>query len=76
MRRIALAAAFLSGLSIVTACTLSALRTQPGGAVVVTVVQDGVEEERTVTVRGSADGLAVVDGVDAGETVRVLNGAP
>ena len=40
------------------------------------MVRDGVQEERTVTVRGSADGLAVVDGVDAGETVRVLNGAP
>ncbi len=55
---------------------VSALRTQPGGAVVVTVVRDGAEEARPVTVRGSADGLAVVDGVDAGETVRVLNGAP
>ena len=55
---------------------VSALRTQPDGAARVTVVRDGVQEERTVTVRGSADGLAVVDGVDAGETVRVLNGAP
>ena len=55
---------------------VSALRTQPDGAARVTVVRDGVQEERTVIVRGSADGLAVVDGVDAGETVRVLNGAP
>ena len=55
---------------------VSALRTQPNGSVNVTVVRGGAPEERAVTVRGSADGLAVVDGVAAGETVRVLNGAP
>ncbi|QQE49180.1 hypothetical protein I6H91_02250 [Micrococcus luteus] len=53
---------------------VSALRTQPDGAATVTVVRDGAAEDRTVTVLGSADGLAVVDGVDAGEQVRVLNG--
>ncbi|MCJ2195093.1 hypothetical protein MUG60_10645 [Kaistella montana] len=55
---------------------VSALRTQPNGSVNVTVVRGGAPEERAVTVRASADGLAVVDGVAAGETVRVLNGAP
>lgn len=53
---------------------VSALRTQPDGAATVTVVRDGAAEDRIVTVLGSADGLAVVDGVDAGEQVRVLNG--
>lgn len=55
---------------------VSALRTQPDGTAVVQVMRDGAEEERTVTVRGVADGLAVVDGVAAGDTVRVLNGTP
>lgn len=40
---------------------VSALRTQPDGAATVTVVRDGAAEDRTVTVLGSADGLAVVD---------------
>ena len=45
-----------------------------GGVVLLEEVRDGAAEDRTVTVLGSADGLAVVDGVDAGEQVRVLNG--
>ena len=40
---------------------VSALRTQPDGAATVTVVRDGAAEDRTVTVLGSADGLAVED---------------
>lgn len=55
---------------------VSALRAQPDGRTVVTVVEDGMDEEREVTVKTSADGLAVVEGVEAGERVRVLNEAP
>lgn len=51
---------------------VSALRTTPEGTTTVTVVEAGTDVERPVTVRQVADGLAVVDGVADGQTVKVF----
>lgn len=51
---------------------VAAIITQPDGSTTVTVVSGNTDEQRTVTVRTVADGLAVVDGVTAGEQVRVF----
>jgi peptidoglycan hydrolase-like protein with peptidoglycan-binding domain len=57
------------------AVPVAALRTQPDGSARVLVVNDaGVRSERTVTVLGSQDGVAVVEGVALGERVQVLAG--
>lgn len=55
------------------AVPVAALRTQPNGTVSVSVVgADGTVSDREVTVRASLDGLAVVEGVRAGEIVQVF----
>lgn len=51
---------------------VAAIVTQPDASTSVTVVAPGGDETRTVTVRTVADGLAVVDGVNVGEHVRVF----
>ncbi|RRD49778.1 peptidoglycan-binding protein [Arachnia propionica] len=51
---------------------VAALTTQPDATTTVTVVSGGTDEQRTVTIRTVADGLAVVDGVNVGEQVRVF----
>jgi peptidoglycan hydrolase-like protein with peptidoglycan-binding domain len=54
---------------------VSALTSNPDGSVTVTVIgTDGTRSERPVTVLGSQDGVAVVEGVRDGETVQVLAG--
>lgn len=56
---------------------VSAVLTAADGSTAVTVVSDdGAVRERRVTVRGSLDGMAVVEGVAAGERVRVLSQGP
>lgn len=55
------------------AVPVAAVTTRADGAAVVTVLDAaGAASERTVTVLGSQDGVAVVEGVEPGETVRVL----
>lgn len=51
---------------------VAAIITQPDASTSVTVVTDGDDAQSTVTVRTVADGLAVVDGVNVGEQVRVF----
>ena len=54
---------------------VAALTTQPDATTTVTVVSGGTDEQRTVTIRTVAEGLAVVDGVSVGEQVRVFGSA-
>lgn len=55
------------------AVPVAALTTQPDGTTTVWVVDAaGVRTARPVTVLGSQDGVAVVQGVEAGEQVQVL----
>ncbi|MDO5083262.1 MAG: peptidoglycan-binding domain-containing protein [Arachnia propionica] len=54
---------------------VAALTTQPDATTTVTVVTSSGDEQRTVTIRTVAEGLAVVDGVTAGEQVRLLGSA-
>lgn len=57
------------------AVPVAAVTTRADGSAFVTVIDTaGVAVERDVKVRGSQDGVAVVDGVTAGETVKVLSG--
>lgn len=56
---------------------VAALSVGPDSVTTVGIVgPDGSVEERTVTVRVVADGLAVVDGVQVGERVRALDAKP
>lgn len=58
------------------AVPVSAVSTLPDGSAQVQVVaKDGTTTARAVTVLGSQDGMAVVDGVRVGEQVRVFPGA-
>lgn len=59
------------------AVPVAAVLTNPDGTASVTVVDAaGSRTERTVTVLGSQDGVAVVEGVRPGEQVQVLGSAP
>lgn len=51
---------------------VSALRTEPDGSTTVTVVDGASSRQHPVTVRQIAEGLAVVDGVSEGDTVKVF----
>lgn len=53
---------------------VSALKTAPDGTSKVTVVEGAGSREQQVTVRQIANGLAVVDGVAEGTTVKVFGG--
>lgn len=57
------------------AVPVAAVTTRPDGTAFVRVDDGGVRTERTVTVRGSQNGVAVVDGVRPGERVQVLAGS-
>jgi len=54
---------------------VAAISTLPDGSTVVYVDDNGVRTQRSVTVLGSQDGVAVVSGVDVGEQVYVFAGA-
>lgn len=54
---------------------VAAVTTHPDGSSSVDVVRDGVVEPRDVEVLTVADGLAVIDGVNVGERVRVFGQA-
>ncbi len=53
---------------------VSALKTAPDGTSSVTVVEGAGTREQEVTVRQIANGLAVVEGVAEGTTVKVFGG--
>lgn len=54
---------------------LAAIGTNPDGSTSVTVVEAGTPRAVPVTVVSAADGLAVVDGIDIGDVVRVFGTA-
>lgn len=72
----------LSSVSIVPAVSgpgvpVAAVITKPDGSTVVMVVgQDDSRTERPVTVKGSQDGIAVVEGLRVGERVQVFGSTP
>lgn len=53
------------------AVPVTALTTQPDGTTTVTLVEGGTTRDQAVTVVASVDGVAIVDGVTEGQTVRV-----
>jgi len=56
---------------------VAAVSTQADGTTTVVVVdQAGARTPRTVKVRGSQDGVAVVDGVNVGDHVQVFAATP
>lgn len=58
------------------AVPVAAITTDAGGKATVQVVDSGgTLETRPVTILGSQDGVAIVEGVAVGETVRVLGGS-
>ena len=67
----------LSQVSVVPPVTgpgvpVAAIVTQPDGSTIVYVDANGVRTSRAVTVLGSQNGIAVVDGVQVGEQVQVF----
>ena len=70
----------LSQVSVVPPVTgpgvpVAAIVTEPDGSTIVYVDNGGVRTSRTVTVLGSQNGIAVVDGVQVGEQVQVFGTA-
>lgn len=58
------------------AVPVAAITTRPDGSTVVTVVNEaGKTTEEKVTVKASRDGIAIVDGVQVGQNIRVLSRA-
>lgn len=53
------------------AIPVTALSTQPNGSVSVQVVTGSHVEDRTITLLASEDGIAIVEGIEEGERVRV-----
>lgn len=69
----------LSEVAVVPAVTgpgipVGAITTNPDRSTTVTVVTDMGDQSRPVVVKGSQDGIAVVEGLQVGERVRVLAG--